>query len=74
MGQGKEGIEGINFALKCGKLDLSVLPYLEEAQLIEITGWTPKELDEQDAERIGIYEVIWGAKGTQSRNERRELR
>ena len=73
MGQGEKGIESVTYALKIGKLNPSVLPYIEQAQLIEVTGWTPEELGKIDAELITVYKIIWSAKGTTTRQERREL-
>ena len=74
MGQGQEGIESIKAVIKWGKLDPRVIPLLEEAQIIEMTGWTPEELGRQDADRIHAYKIIWSAKGVTTRQERRELK
>jgi hypothetical protein len=62
------------YALKIGKLDPGVIPLLEEASIIELTGWTPEELAKQEAEKLNAYKVIWGARNAASKQERKELR
>ena len=59
--------------MKFGKLDPNVIPILEESQIIEVTGWTPDELDRQDAFRIRAYRVVWGAMGASTRKEKKEM-
>ena len=73
LGQGKEGIDSIKFCLKIGKLDPEVIPDLEEAQILDKTGWTPKELAEQDAEKIHRLNIIWSASKSPSRREKTEM-
>lgn len=63
----------MTYALKIGKLNPGVLPYLEQAQIIELTGWTAEELGKADAELIRALKIVWSAKGTMTRHENREL-
>ena len=67
-------MDSVKAALKWGKLDIRVIPIIEEAQIIEVTGWTPKEIEETDVEKIRVYSVIWSARGVTTRKENRELK
>jgi len=46
---------------KIGKLDARVIPVLELASIIEVTGWTETVIGEQDAEQLEALKVVWGA-------------
>ena len=52
----------------------SALATIRKANIIEMTGWTPKELREQDAREIRMLEAVWGARGGSSRQERKMLK
>ena len=52
----------------------AALAAIRKANIIEMTGWTPKELAEQDAREIRTLEAVWGARGGSSRQERKMMK
>lgn len=69
----KEDVDSINAAIKWGKLDIRVIPLLEEAQIIEVTGWTPEEFERQDVTKIRALMAIWSSKSVMTRREKKEF-
>jgi len=72
LGQ-KDGDKSIAFAIQHGKIAPEVVTVIDEARIIEVTGWTPAEIDGIDAERLMPYKIVW-SKGVTTRKEAKELR
>ena len=60
--------------IKLRKIDTRVLAEIEDANIIEITGWTVDELDRQDANRIEILKTVWSSKAPIPKNVKKRLR
>ena len=59
--------------LKLGKIHPEAITALEEANIVEITGWTPEEIDRQDPVRIECRKEVWAARNTATRKEKKEM-
>ena len=69
----EHAIDTFKYLMRIGKINPTVIPILEEVNIIEMTGWLPEELDRQDAHKIELYKIVWGAKGSEPRSLKREM-
>ncbi|VVB59060.1 Uncharacterised protein [Candidatus Anstonella stagnisolia] len=70
----QHAIDTLKFLLKIGKLDERAVLEVEEANIIEMTGWTPETLAKQDSGKMEILKTIWAAKGSEPKRMTRGLK